>query len=67
VSRWHYTEALVGGRGLDHFRWVRHSDGMSAYITDWISGTLTMRQNGVAQHSTQQDPVGEDRPTRGED
>jgi hypothetical protein len=40
---------------------------MSAYITDWISGTLTMRQNGVAQHSTQQDPVGEGRPTRGED
>jgi predicted alpha/beta hydrolase len=67
VSRWHYTEALAGGRRLDHFRWVRHSDGMSAYITDWISGTLIRRQNGVAQHSTQQDPVGEGRPTRGED
>ncbi|MEU0175319.1 alpha/beta fold hydrolase [Streptomyces massasporeus] len=62
VSRWHYTEALAGGRRLDHFRWVRHSDGMSAYITDWISGTLIMRQNGVEQHSTQQDPVGEGRP-----
>ncbi|MEU0407805.1 alpha/beta fold hydrolase [Streptomyces griseorubiginosus] len=40
VSRWHYTEALAGGRRLDHFRWVRHSDGMSAYITDWISDTV---------------------------
>ncbi|MEU3491746.1 hypothetical protein [Streptomyces massasporeus] len=43
VSRWHYSEALAGGHRLDHFRWVRHSDGMSAYITDWISGTLTTR------------------------
>lgn len=64
VSRWHYTEALAGGHRLDHFRWVRHSDGMSAYITDWISSTLTMRQDGTAQHSTQQAPAAEGRPDR---
>ncbi|MGW1365301.1 alpha/beta hydrolase family protein [Streptomyces chartreusis] len=52
VSRWHYTEALAGGRRLDHFRWVRHSDGMSAYITEWISGTLTTQQDSTAQQST---------------
>lgn len=67
VSRWHYTEALADGRRVDHFRWVRHSDGMSAYITDWISGTLTTRQDGAAQQSTQQDPAGDGRPDRGGD
>ncbi|MEU6467801.1 alpha/beta fold hydrolase [Streptomyces massasporeus] len=61
VSRWHYSEALAGSHRLDHFRWVRHSDGMSAYITDWISSTLTTRQDGAAQRSTQPDPAGEGR------
>ncbi|MER5572883.1 hypothetical protein [Streptomyces massasporeus] len=67
VSRWHYSEALAGGHRLDHFRWVRHSDGMSAYITDWISGRLTTRQDGAVQQSTQTDPAGEGRPGRGGD
>jgi predicted alpha/beta hydrolase len=67
VSRWHYSEALAGNHRLDHFRWVRHSDGMSAYITDWISGTLTTRQDGAAQQGTQPDPAGEGRPDRGGD
>ncbi|ORT59117.1 alpha/beta fold hydrolase [Streptomyces sp. CB03238] len=67
VSRWRYTAALAGGRRVDHFRWVKHSDGMSAYIADWISGTLTPRQDGTAQQGTQQDPADDGRPDRGGD
>ncbi|MFE5399283.1 alpha/beta fold hydrolase [Streptomyces sp. NPDC056568] len=67
VSRWHYSEALAGSHRLDHFRWVRHSDGMSAYIADWISHTLTTRQDGASQQGTQPDPAGEGRSDRGGD
>ncbi|MBC9714732.1 alpha/beta fold hydrolase [Streptomyces sp. TRM66268-LWL] len=44
VSRWHYAEALAGGRPLDHFRWVRHSDGLSARIKEWITTVAPTRQ-----------------------
>jgi predicted alpha/beta hydrolase len=40
VDRWTYTDAMAGGKRLDHFRWVRHSDALAAHIAHWIGTTL---------------------------
>ncbi|KOX06481.1 hypothetical protein ADK65_01745 [Streptomyces sp. NRRL B-1140] len=40
VDRWTFTDDMAGGKRLDHFRWVRHSEALAAHIEDWTGKTL---------------------------
>ncbi|MFJ7960170.1 alpha/beta fold hydrolase [Streptomyces sp. NPDC096319] len=35
VQRWRYRASDAGGRGLDHFRWIRHHAGLVERIATW--------------------------------
>ncbi|WP_338118120.1 alpha/beta fold hydrolase [Streptomyces coryli] len=39
LEKWSYTASKAGGSRLDHFRWVRHGEGLAAYVADWLGRT----------------------------